>query len=878
MKDRYPGSLPFLDSDLDRVLFKGRETEKKLLMHQILSDKLLVFYSKSGIGKTSLLNAGVFQLLRQNRCFPVSIRINDPKSDIGDLIYQEIDRQAATHNVGFVPGDKSSLWHYFKSTVFWSEEDEKLTVVLVFDQFEEIYTLGFSEKQKQEFISQLSSIVRGIAPKSVAYNPLIYDETPPDVKVVISMREDFVGMLEEISTEIPSILNNRCKLYPLSPLQAEKAIREPALIESTKFNTSSFSYSDQAITEILEFLRKKREGKEIIHSNEIEPFQLQLICQHLEDRILKKEKSAGSNSQKFEITSTDIGGTSGLRDILQNFYQNQLNKVGLQKRRKVRRLCEKELISPTKRRLSIEEEVILDKLGLSSEILSKLVDYRLLRVEPRVGSKYYELSHDTLVKPILDYRSKSRQRRYRLISALLITTVGLLALVFFSRTNYLAQGRRYESEGRYKEAIKSYEEAIVRNPSNQDAIFQLKQVYWNLGSISLEKNEFDSAVYYYVEAYNVDTTDAYSIDFAGFELEKKNEDAALRFYTETVAITPSQTYPYIKIGDWYSRKATKTNVDSLLHKNIERSKYYYLKALSVDPSAADIYNSIGNLYYNTQYDYDSALRYYHEAILIDSTFSVAYTNSGLVFLYAKQQPGIAKSFFRKSIELSPGSNMSYDQLGYIYYSEQNYDSALLFYKKALELVPDHFSNLTYTGVIYDRLKMYDSATFYFQKALDLDSNTNDSLALSNMYLSLTYYSDSLYLNKKYMEALATQNRIVPVVEKGLPLNVFSTVELADAYGRVAFFQIFDKQYSAAVNSAKEGLRIDPTRDWINAFLALGLLLNGQVSDAEKIFLQYWDNKDFRKMFSDYFGDLQKAGIVLPDNPDVNRFVELLDLK
>ena len=55
---RYPGSRSFQDTDVDRLLFYGREHEKGALLHLVLAQDLVLFYAKSGTGKTSLLNAG----------------------------------------------------------------------------------------------------------------------------------------------------------------------------------------------------------------------------------------------------------------------------------------------------------------------------------------------------------------------------------------------------------------------------------------------------------------------------------------------------------------------------------------------------------------------------------------------------------------------------------------------------------------------------------------------------------------------------------------------------------------------------------------------------------------------------------------------------
>ena len=68
-RNRYPGAHPFEDNDLSRKLFRGREHETSLT-RQILANRLVVLYARSGLGKTSLLNAGVAEDLRAEGLVP----------------------------------------------------------------------------------------------------------------------------------------------------------------------------------------------------------------------------------------------------------------------------------------------------------------------------------------------------------------------------------------------------------------------------------------------------------------------------------------------------------------------------------------------------------------------------------------------------------------------------------------------------------------------------------------------------------------------------------------------------------------------------------------------------------------------------------------
>ena len=87
---RYPGLRPFEDTDLDRSLFFGRDREKEELLHLILAEKLTVVFAKSGTGKSSLLNAGILQALRERDFLPIKIRFNDSRFTPLDMVHQAI--------------------------------------------------------------------------------------------------------------------------------------------------------------------------------------------------------------------------------------------------------------------------------------------------------------------------------------------------------------------------------------------------------------------------------------------------------------------------------------------------------------------------------------------------------------------------------------------------------------------------------------------------------------------------------------------------------------------------------------------------------------------------------------------------------------------
>src|SRR6266446_4297364 len=61
----FKGLASFEDSELDVRLFFGRERERELILANLMASRLTVLYGQSGVGKSSVLRAGVAHRLRE---------------------------------------------------------------------------------------------------------------------------------------------------------------------------------------------------------------------------------------------------------------------------------------------------------------------------------------------------------------------------------------------------------------------------------------------------------------------------------------------------------------------------------------------------------------------------------------------------------------------------------------------------------------------------------------------------------------------------------------------------------------------------------------------------------------------------------------------
>jgi tetratricopeptide (TPR) repeat protein len=422
--DRYPGPRPYEDAEIDRKLFFGRHGEANELLYRVMGNRVLLLFGKSGTGKSSLLQAGLFPLLREQHMLPLPVR-PEPL----EILFSTIEEICTKNEIDHTPGDTRGLWEYFKTATFW-HEGFLLTPVLVLDQFEEIFTLLWSQ-DRQVITRHLGELVGGAVPQRLRSSAprtesSLFDEKPPSVKIILSLREDYLGALQELTREIPGLFENRFRLAAMDKTKAREAVLRPAeLPQEETFATRSFRYEDSAREELVDFLAGE--------TGEVEPFQLQILCLEIEKRVAKVQ---GESQQEVVVDRAFLGGRERMDTILQGFYEDVLQKFPwFIKRKRVRNLCENGLLIAGHRCL-LEANRISTLFMIRADDLRTLVDLRLLRKEERSKVYYYELSHDSLIQPVLKSNKRFRQRRRRILIGLVLAgflAIGLNGLAVYYR-------------------------------------------------------------------------------------------------------------------------------------------------------------------------------------------------------------------------------------------------------------------------------------------------------------------------------------------------------------------------------------------------------------------------------------------------------------
>jgi len=228
--------------ETDSEIFFGRERETDELFRLLKREVLTVVFGPSGTGKTSLLNAGLFPRLREGGYLPVAIRLNhvaagqSHRSHIRALLDDavgangiDVDARSAAPDAE----DQETLWEYLHRVEFWDHRNNAITPVLVFDQFEEIFTLGHNLAAVKPFLAELADLAENYVPAAVrsrieaSGEKLPYAQTGQPYKILLSLREDYVSRLDGLRQAMPSIMHNRFVLTRMNGEQALVAVEKP---------------------------------------------------------------------------------------------------------------------------------------------------------------------------------------------------------------------------------------------------------------------------------------------------------------------------------------------------------------------------------------------------------------------------------------------------------------------------------------------------------------------------------------------------------------------------------------------------------------------------------------------------------------------------
>lgn len=389
----WPGLTSYAEAD--RELFFGRDKEIEQLYECISEDSFCTIYGPSGVGKTSLLLAGVFPQLRANGYFPIYIRLNhSPQSksyviQVLESISQATQKaQVSIKEVcsAISNSPQETLWEWFHRHELLNLLGMRITPVIVFDQFEELFTLGILKSETEKWFDELSDLCANYIPQTIlnnfTENEFAFSISEQPWRVLVCIREDFLARLEEHSTEYPIFQQNRISISPLSKKQALEVV-------------------SKAGKKIL----NENIAKTIVNcvcgeSGIIETPMLSLFCQQLD--ILRHEKGEDFITEDLIQAHKD--------QILNDFYDNIMEQISP----KSREYLEGKLLNDNGYRIFLQKDEARKNKVLDNE-LEILDKNRIIHIIIRDNVEWIEFSHDILAQIVKKSRELRNQENLQLL-------------------------------------------------------------------------------------------------------------------------------------------------------------------------------------------------------------------------------------------------------------------------------------------------------------------------------------------------------------------------------------------------------------------------------------------------------------------------------
>jgi DNA-binding winged helix-turn-helix (wHTH) protein len=340
----------------DTQIYFGREIEINNICSKILTHRSFIIYGRSGVGKSSIVHAGLIPALKAEGHIVSVIR------SFTDPVQEMINSLCKLNNIQGKNLQKLTLAELLLEI---EKSKSEKSIIFFLDQFEEFFTLLSPEKQIK-FLQTIHTLFPGESSTR---------------KLVFVMREDLFAELNRLKEVIPEIYHHEYRLGRLNREQAIRVIIEPARVVGVPFDK-------KLANRILDDLSV---------TNYIDPPQLQIVCDALFD---ERDEDQG-------ITLTDYHKLGGASKIIAGYLARVLNRFNVNELFIAKEIL-KNLISMDDQPLimrttDVKNQIFQQKKtgeNLVEVLIEELARTRIIRYRRQGGEAWIELSHDFLIQEI----------------------------------------------------------------------------------------------------------------------------------------------------------------------------------------------------------------------------------------------------------------------------------------------------------------------------------------------------------------------------------------------------------------------------------------------------------------------------------------------
>jgi hypothetical protein len=408
----YAGLRPY--GEEDRRFFFGRDSDSTRLTSTIVASPLTVVFGPAGVGKTSIIRAGVMPRLRADGASAV-VYFRGWQTD------------------GFLADMKKEIWGAVADSGLASEAsdlrlDELILqaadaiggpVYLLLDQFEEYFLFVHPFEQRVAFESELARAV---------------NRRDTDAHVLLALREDAFGQLDRLQSRIPNVFGNVFRLKHLSVSSARNAIVGPPQVFAQENDSPAgpavaveHELADALIDEVSIGSAQIGFPGTAVGPDAERPVEAVLL-QFMLSEIWARELADGAPVLRLST----LRGMGGARQVIVHYVERALADLSARDRRILVDIMP-HLITPSGSRVahSIEDLAAFSRAPTSdvARLVGQLSDARVMSQVVIGNAVRYQVYHDLFAAPLLDLRRRAQSSIERRRSLSVGCISGLFVLV-----------------------------------------------------------------------------------------------------------------------------------------------------------------------------------------------------------------------------------------------------------------------------------------------------------------------------------------------------------------------------------------------------------------------------------------------------------------
>ncbi|ADP84995.1 nSTAND1 domain-containing NTPase [Pseudofrankia inefficax] len=377
----YVGLRSYQADDAD--LFFGRRDDSYRLAALWSSHRLVVLYGASGVGKTSLVAAGMRAQFPDEAAEMLPVGRAFQASQVPTAALPRHNPYTFALLSSWSPTDPPHHLSGLSIAEFFSQRSDRtdpygdpLPILAVIDRFEELFR-DFPHRQqyREQFIDDLAEAISAV----------------PLLRLLISVREDSLASLLPYESRLSRDSRTRFELRPLQVPEAIEAATGPLRGTGRSFGAG---VAERLVDDVRTTAFTDRTGETtVVRADRVEAVQLQVVCSALWDAL---------PPDTMVITGEHLQSYGDLNRILAEFCGRAVAYVardhGLPESA-LRDWLGRTFITELGTRNTVYEGASRTA-GMPNAVAHAFVDRHILKAEWRSGSRWFELAHDRLIEPV----------------------------------------------------------------------------------------------------------------------------------------------------------------------------------------------------------------------------------------------------------------------------------------------------------------------------------------------------------------------------------------------------------------------------------------------------------------------------------------------